>query len=279
MVMAKASPSSETGKLPSQDLLLAMGKFNEELVNNGIMEFGEGLKPTSEGVRVRFSGNNRSVTRGPFVETNKLLAGYWVWDAASMEEAIEWVKKCPNPMEEDSGIEIRPFYEMDDFAEVDPTGEARQQEDALRNTLALQKSTINNYLFFSGHCEEALNFYQQHLGAKITMLLRFNESPDPVPGGMFQTGFKEKIMRAEFTVGGMTLMASDGCDEKSRFDGFRLALTVPKQDDAERVFNALADGRQVDMPLGPTFWSPLFGQVSDRFGLGWMVMLPETAQH
>lgn len=273
MVMVKASPSSEAGKMPSEELLLAMGKFNEELVNNGLMESGDGLKPTSEGVRVRFSGNQRSVTRGPFAETNELLAGYWIWNVTSMEEAIEWVKKCPNPMEEDSDIEIRTFYEMDDFAEIDPSGEARQHEDALRNRIALQKSSVNTYLFFAGNCEEALNFYQKHLAAQITMMMRFKESPDPLPEEMMQPGLEEKIMHAEFTVGGMTLMASDGRAENSRLDGFNLALTLSTADDAQRVFNALADGGKIDMPLAPTFWSPLFGQVTDRFGLGWMVML------
>lgn len=279
MVIVKASADSEAGKMPSQELLTAMGNFNESLVKAGIMESGDGLKPSSEGVRVRFSGNKRTVTKGPFSATNELVAGYWVWNVKSMEEAIEWVKKCPNPMEEDSDIEIRTFYEMDDFADFDPTGEVRAQEETLRNTLSMQKATVNNYLFFSGRCEEALNFYQQHLGAKVGMMLRFNESPDPVPEGMLQEGFEQKIMHSEFTIGTMKLMASDGCNDASSFQGFRLALTVQTEEDAHRVFDALAQNGNVEMPLGPTFWSPLYGQVTDQFGLGWMVMLPgEEAQ-
>lgn len=274
MVIVKASPSSEAGTMPSEALLMAMGNFNEELVKAGIMEFGEGLKPSSEGLRVRFNGSKRTVTTGPFAETNELIAGFWIWNVKSMDEALEWVKKCPNPMEEDSDIELRTFYEMADFAAADPTGNAGKQEDALRNAMAMQKTKVTNYLFFSGRCEEALNFYQQHLGAKMDFMLRFNESPDPVPAGVLQEGFENKVMHASFTLGDITVFASDGCDEASHFSGFRLTLTVPKDDDAHRIFNALATNGTIDMPLTKTFWSPLYGQVTDQFGIGWMVMLP-----
>lgn len=275
MIMVKASNMSETGTMPSQELMAAMGSFNEALVNAGIMESGDGLKPSTEGYRIRFSGKNRTLTQGPFVETNELVAGYWIWNVKSMDEAIEWVKKCPNPMEnEDSEIEIRPLYEMDDFADVDPSGEFREHENALRNTIAMQKSSIKNYLFFSGRCEEAIGFYQQHLGAKVEMLLRFNQSPDPVPKDMLQEGFEEKIMHGAVTIADSTLLVSDGCNDVSTFSGFRLALTVPTKEDAHRVFNALAMGGTIDMPLAETFWSPLYGQVTDQFGVGWMVMLP-----
>ena len=274
MVIVKASPSSEAGKMPSEELLTAMGNFNEELVKAGIMESGDGLKPSSEGVRVRFSGVKRIVTTGPFTETNELIAGYWIWNVASMEEAIEWVKKCPNPMEEDSDIEIRTFYTMEDFAQADPQGKGAAQEEHLRQTIALRQAKVNNYLFFSGRCEEALNFYQQHLGAKINMLLRFNQSPDPVPEGMLQQGFENKIMHADFTLGDVNILASDGCDDATRFSGFRLTLTLQTAEEAHRVFDTLATGGSVDMPLAKTFWSPLYGQVTDQFGVGWMVMLP-----
>jgi uncharacterized glyoxalase superfamily protein PhnB len=106
------------------------------------------------------------------------------------------------------------------------------------------------------------------------MLIRFNESPDPVPAGMLQAGFESKVMHAEFSIGDMTIMASDGCNDKASFDGFRLTLSVETPDDANRVFNALTEGGRVDMPLGPTFWSPCYGMVTDKFNLGWMVMVP-----
>ena len=118
MVMVKATKESESGKLPSAQLLQDMGKYNEELVKAGIMQAGEGLHPSSKGKRVHFSGKNRTVTDGPFAETKELVAGYWIWECKSKEEAIEWLKRCPNPMLTDSEIEVRPFYEEADFAAI-----------------------------------------------------------------------------------------------------------------------------------------------------------------
>ncbi len=130
MVMIKATKESEAGKMPGTELLTAMGNFNEELVKAGVMLAGEGLHPTVKGKRVRFSGSQRSVLDGPFAETKELVAGFWLWQVKSMEEAVEWVKRCPNPMESDSEIEIRPLFELDDFgAELTP--ELRAQEERL----------------------------------------------------------------------------------------------------------------------------------------------------
>jgi PhnB protein len=137
-------------------------------------------------------------------------------------------------------------------------------------------STITPYLFFGGCCEEALEFYQKALGAEIEMKMRFDENPDPTPPDLLQPGFEKKIMHASFRVRGVLLMASDGCDDKSAFDGFRLALTVPTESEAHQAFNALSEGGTVLMPLGKTFWSPCFGMVTDRFGLGWMVTVPDA---
>ena len=135
-------------------------------------------------------------------------------------------------------------------------------------------ATISTYLFFSGRCDEALQFYTQALGAKIEMLMRFNESPDPVPEGMLQAGFENKIMHASFYIGETRVMASDGCDDKSKFDGFRMVLTTGSEAEAHQAFNALADGGTVQMPLCKTFWSPCYGMVTDMFNVGWMVMVP-----
>jgi len=126
MVMVKATKESEAGMMPSQEMFAAMGKYNEELVKAGIMQAGEGLQPTSKGARVRFDGAKRTVVKGPFTETNELVAGFWLWKIKSLEEAIEWVKRCPNPMPGPSEIEIRQIYEMEDFGEV-VTPEMREQ--------------------------------------------------------------------------------------------------------------------------------------------------------
>jgi hypothetical protein len=131
MVMVKATGQSEAGKMPSTELLTAMGHFNEELVKAGVMLAGEGLHPSARGKRVHFSGSQRTVTDGPFAETKELVAGFWLWQVNSMEEAVEWVRRCPNPMEGDSEIEIRPLFEAADFgAELTP--ELRAKEERLR---------------------------------------------------------------------------------------------------------------------------------------------------
>jgi hypothetical protein len=131
MVMVKATKDSEAGVMPSTELLTAMGKFNEELVKAGVMLAGEGLKPSSAGARVRFSGSKRTVIDGPFAETKELVAGFWLWQVRSLDEAIEWVKRCPNPMPTESEIEIRPVFEAEDFgAELTP--ELREAEQRLR---------------------------------------------------------------------------------------------------------------------------------------------------
>lgn len=278
MVIVKATKSSEAGEMPSQELLTAMGQFNEQLVAAGIMKAGDGLKPSSQAKRVHFKGNQRMVTDGPFAETRELIAGYWIWEVASIEEAVEWVKRCPNPMAEESDIDIRPIFGIEDFAQIDTEGSVRAQEEGLMRTMALQSANVQPYLFFSGRCEEALAFYEQALAAKVIMKMRFNESPDAMPAGRLQKGFETKIMHASFSVGQMTIMASDGCDDKTKFEGFRLALSVPDEATADVAFQALADGGTVDMPLMKTFWSPRYGMVTDKFGVGWMVMVPGPAQ-
>ena len=127
MVMVKATKNSEAGFMPNEQLLTDMGKYNEELAKAGIMLSGDGLQPSSKGARVRFSGKNRTVVDGPFAETKELVAGFWIWQCKSMQEAIEWVKRCPNPMPgEDSDIEIRQLFEAEDFAE-NFTPEARER--------------------------------------------------------------------------------------------------------------------------------------------------------
>lgn len=135
MIIVKATADSEAGKLPSEELLTAMGKYNEELVNAGVMLAGEGLQPSSKGARVRFSGASRSVVDGPFADTKELIAGFWLFQVKSKEEAIEWVKRCPNPMIVDSEIEIRQLYDVADFGEVF-TPELKAQEERLRAAVA-----------------------------------------------------------------------------------------------------------------------------------------------
>jgi hypothetical protein len=138
MVIVKASKDSEAGVMPKQKLLADMGKFNEELVRAGVMLAGDGLQPTSKGKRVRFSGEKRTVIDGPFTETKELIAGYWLWQVRSMEEAVEWVKRCPNPHEGECEIEVRQVFEAEDFG-TEFTPELREQEKRVSAQLAAKK--------------------------------------------------------------------------------------------------------------------------------------------
>lgn len=137
MILVKADANSEAGVMPQEDMLAAMGRFNEELVNAGVMQAGEGLHPSSKGARVRFSGRDRQVVDGPFAEIKELIAGFWIWKCASLQEAIDWVKRCPNPMLGESEIEIRQIFEAEDFgAELTP--ELQAQEAQLRTRVEEQ---------------------------------------------------------------------------------------------------------------------------------------------
>ena len=135
MILVKATADSEAGIMPTEQEFAAMGQFNEALVKAGVMEAGEGLQPSSKGARVQFSGNNRRVVDGPFTETRELVAGFWIWKCASLQEAIDWVKRCPNPMPGDSEIEIRQVFEAEDFGAA-LTPELREQEERLRAQVA-----------------------------------------------------------------------------------------------------------------------------------------------
>lgn len=137
---------------------------------------------------------------------------------------------------------------------------------------AVPGARVENYLFFNGKCEEALEFYQRALGAELQMKMRYKESPEPTPPGMLPPGFEDKIMHASFKVGQSLLMASDGCSNgKPSFDGFSLSYCAVNEAEAKKAFTALSEGGEVKMPLNKTFWSPCFGMLTDKFGLGWMV--------
>lgn len=135
---------------------------------------------------------------------------------------------------------------------------------------------VQPYLFFNGRCEEAVEFYRKALGAEVEMMMRFKDSPDPPPPGMVPPGSENNVMHTSFRIGDTTVMASDGCGSgPAGFEGFSLSISAPDAAAADRLFNALADGGQVQMPLGKTFWSPRFGMLTDRFGVGWMVGVEE----
>jgi PhnB protein len=143
-----------------------------------------------------------------------------------------------------------------------------QQNESQATSMTNSNMQVQPYLFFNGRCEEALEFYRNAVGAEVEMLSRFKDVPEP---GMTQPGMENKVMHASFRIGETTLMASDGRGDEPRFEGFSLSIDVPDEKKAESVFNALADGGKVTMPLAKTFWAPKFGMLEDRFGVGWMV--------
>lgn len=134
---------------------------------------------------------------------------------------------------------------------------------------------VQPYLFFNGNCEQAVEFYKKALGAEVEIMVRFKDSPEPPPPGMVPPGYENKVMHVSFRVGQTTVMASDGCEtEKPKFEGFALSLSFETPAEVDRAFNALADGGEVKMPPTKTFWSPRFGMLTDRFGIGWMIGVP-----
>lgn len=142
-----------------------------------------------------------------------------------------------------------------------------------------ESRVVQTYLFFNGKCEEALEFYKKALGATVIMLMRYKDSPEPMPPGRIPAGFENKVMHVSFRVGQTVLMASDGCEAGSpKFEGFSLSVALPNEAEVERVFAALSEGGKVQMPLMKTFWSPKFGMLEDKFGIGWMVTV-ETQAH
>ena len=143
------------------------------------------------------------------------------------------------------------------------------------STAKNQAAKVEAYLFFNGRCEEAIEFYRKALGAELQMLMRFKESPEPPPSSTLPPNWENKVCHATLRVGETLLMASDGCGEKANFEGFSLSFTAPTEAEAKRAFAALSAGGQVRMPLTKTFWSSCFGMVADRFGVGWMVTVPE----
>lgn len=266
MVIVKANADSEAGVMPSEQLLTEMTEFNQELVDAGIMLAGEGLQPSSKGARIRFSSGDPMVIDGPFAETKELIAGFWMIQAESLDDAIEWMKRVPNPTGEESEIEIRQVFEADDFGE-EFTPEAREMEDRQRTRLALKQ--VNTYLVFDGACEEALSFYAKLLGGDIEGVHRHRGTPaeDFVPDE-----WKDKIMHASLKVGDYRIMASDAPPDRfERPQGFSVQLSITDAVEGQRIFNALAEGGSITMPYEKTFWATRFGMVVDRFGIPWMI--------
>ncbi len=261
IVMVKATADSEAGVMPPQELLTAMGAYNEELVKAGIMQAGEGLHPSSKGARVLFSGKERTVTDGPFAETKELVAGFWIWNVKSKEEAIEWVKRCPNPMLTDSEIEIRQVFAPEDFGEAF-TPELREQEAKLTAKINAVPPVrgATPYLTIKDS-NAAIAFYQKVFGAELVMRL---DAPDGAP------------IHAELKVGPAHFMVTEERPEYGALGpltiGGSASSTTLYFPDVDPVFAAaLAAGAQQGMPLMDQFWGDRSGSITDPFGHKWML--------
>lgn len=275
MVIIKADRNTEAGVMPSEDLLREMGNYNEELVKAGVMLDGNGLHPSSKGARIQFRGKERQVIDGPFAETKELIAGYWLWQVKSREEAIEWARRCPNPTGDEGVIELRQVFEAEDFG-PEFTPELRAQEErlmaeaaALKAGHAAKPAAVNPvpasdgatpYLVAQG-AEDAIAWYQRIFGAELVTKMN-------TPDG--------KVMHSELKVGPARFMLT----EESLAHGSRgpktlggssttVILFVPDAD--ATVKKAIAAGATAGMPVADQFWGDRSGTITDPFGHQWFI--------
>ncbi|MCU7554564.1 YciI family protein [Alteromonas sp. ASW11-19] len=273
MVMVRSTAASEAGTPPTAKIVSDMNVFNEKLREAGVLQHAEGLRPSEQGVRVAIDGGDRRVVHGPFQPADALIAGYWVWEVTDMDEALDWINQSPVPMDEPCIVELRLCETTEDFAGIEDAENTQKNEGEHAYSRAMRNATSNPYLFYDGCCEAAFDYYEQHLGAVRGELNRFADSPESFPEGMLPDNYDQKIMHAECTVGDTTIYACDGGGKDGPISGMSLAVTVADMDIATRAFNALAHDGNILMPLQPAFWSPLFGQVKDAFGVTWMIMV------
>lgn len=265
-IIRKADPQTEQGCMPSDALLKAMGEYNQALADAGILRGGEGLHPSSEGLRIRFDKGVPTVTNGPFAETRELIAGFTVIEVDSKEQAIEWASQWPRlDAEGGAELELRQLYEMEDFE----PGEGLQLHADLEERMARQPASACPYLFFPGTCREAFEFYADCLGGRIEAMMTHAEAP---PGVVPEGVPPESVMHACLEVGRWTLMGSDCPPEMyDRPQGFSVQIAINNAARAEQAFSRLAQGGEVRMAFGETFWAHRFGMLVDRFGTPWMI--------
>jgi uncharacterized glyoxalase superfamily protein PhnB len=277
MVIIKADRNTEAGVMPSEDLLREMGNYNEELVKAGVMLDGNGLHPSSKGARILFKGKERRVVDGPFAETKELIAGYWLWQVKSREEAIEWARRCPNPTGEESVIELRQVFEAEDFG-AEFTPELRAQEERLMAEAAALKAAAQApattaavnpvppsdgatpYLVVQG-AHDAIAWYQRVFGAELVAKI---DAPDG------------KVMHSELKVGPARFMLTEenlayGSRGPKTIGGSSTTTIVFVPDVDATVKAAVAAGATAGMPVADQFWGDRSGTITDPFGHQWFV--------
>jgi len=266
MLMRKADKDTEQGVMPSEELLQAMADYNEEMLKAGVLVSGEGLHPSKDGCRIEFRNGDPVITDGPFAETKELLAGFTVLEVASKEEAIDWATRWPrSDADGHARLELRPFFELEEFEPGAAIDKHRQMGEQLQRLPA----QINIHLAFAGNCREAMAFYADILGGQIESMFTHGETPmaDQTP-----EDWHDKIVHASLNLKGRRIMGADMAgDCYTRPQGVQVHLEYSDTEQAERVFNQLAEDGSIVMPFENTFWAHRFGMVTDRFGTQWMV--------
>jgi len=266
LIIRKADIRTEAGEMPSNEMLLAMGQYNERMANAGVLLDGTGLRPTREAVRIRFANGKPVISDGPFTETKELIAGFTAIEVQSKQEAIEWASQWP-ALDAEAGaeLELRQLYEMEDFVE----GDGVELHKDLTARLARQPSLMCAYIGFNGQCAQALHFYADCLGGSIEEMMVWGDGPADME---IAEDWKEKIMHAQLRVGRWSLMACDSpAEHYQKPQGFHLQITIDDPQQAEQAFTRLADKGTITMPFMETFWANRFGMLTDRFGIPWMV--------
>lgn len=262
MLMRKADADTEDGVLPTEEILSAMADYNERMTRAGVFVRGDGLRPTREGCRIHFRDGEPAVTFGPFEPTEEVLAGYSVLEVSSLEEAIAWAQQWPR---EDAGgnvtLELRRYFTMDDF---EPS--AALDKHLSQERLPLE---INVHLAFPGNCREAMAFYADLTGGQLEAMIPFRDTPaaEDVPPER-----RDDIIHASLNLRGRRLMGADMAGDCYQApQGAQVHLEYDSLEQADRVFQGLAEGGEVIMPFEQTFWAYRFGMARDRFGVQWMI--------
>lgn len=265
MIIRKADPDTEAGVMPGQDLLEAMGRYNEALVDAGVWRGGEGLKPSKEAYRIQFHrGGEPEVIDGPFAETRELTAGYTMIETNTVEEALDWVKRWPRE-DGDVCLELRPVYGLEDFE----PGEGLEVHNDLDRRLSRQSANQAVHISFAGDCRQALDFYAETLGGRLLSLQTYGDTP---AGAEFGDDWQDKVIHAELSLGKLVIMAVDAPPKHYQApQGVSVQVGFDDLDQARFAFEQLSKDGSVRMPFEKTFWARGFGMLTDRFGVAWMV--------
>lgn len=265
MLIRRADTNTENGVMPSQELLADMAAYNQRLTEAGVFLGGDGLHPTSDGCLIRFDNGTPTIIPGPFSHPSERVAGYSILEAPTLEEAIHWARQWPT-QDADGNVtlELRRYFSLEDF---EPGAGIEQHRN-----LARVPDAMNVHVAFPGTCREAMQFYAEVTGGQLECLLTYAETPaaEHVPPALH-----DHVIHASLNLRGRRLMGADmAADCYTPPQGVEIQLEYQDIEQAARTFAQLAEGGKIVMPFEATFWSPGFGMVTDRFGVGWMVNVP-----